>query len=121
MTRPVIAIIGAGPYGLSLAAHLAARNIEHRIFGYPMQFWSQIADAGGERYLKSYCFGANISAPTRGACSIGDFAGYGRWLQKFNVPWVEANNVSKLARQDGRFAVTLADGQQFLASDAVIA
>ncbi len=110
-------------------AHLAARNIEHRIFGYPMQFWSQIADAGGERYLKSYCFGANISAPTRGysflktfePCSIGDFAGYGRWLQKINVPWVEANNVSKLARQDGRFAVTLADGQQFLASDAVIA
>ena len=73
MTRPVIAIIGAGPYGLSLAAHMAERNIEHRIFGSPMQFWSQIAEAGGERYLKSYCFGTNISTPRPGY-SFADYS-----------------------------------------------
>ena len=56
MSKVAVAIIGAGPYGLSLAAHLAARNVEHRIFGRPMQFWSHIAEAGGERYLKSYLF-----------------------------------------------------------------
>ena len=55
-----------------------------------MQFWSEIAAAGGERYLKSYCFGTNISTPTPGfsfvdyctprgletfePCSIADFA-----------------------------------------------
>ena len=27
MSRVAVAIIGAGPYGLSLAAHLAARNV----------------------------------------------------------------------------------------------
>ena len=63
MSKVAVAIIGAGPYGLSLAAHLAARNVEHRIFGRPMQFWSDIAEAGGERYLKSFCFGTNISTP----------------------------------------------------------
>jgi 2-polyprenyl-6-methoxyphenol hydroxylase-like FAD-dependent oxidoreductase len=98
-----VAIIGAGPYGLSLAAHLATRNVEHRIFGSPMQFWSDIAKAGGERYLKSYCFGTNISTPMPGfsfadyseprgletfePCSMGDFAAYGHWFQQRNVPW----------------------------------
>ncbi len=64
VSRVAVAIIGAGPYGLSLAAHLAARKVEHRILGRPMQFWSDIAKAGGERYLKSYCFGTNLSTPT---------------------------------------------------------
>src|SRR5271166_5109641 len=114
MTRPVIAIIGAGPYGLSVAAHMAERNIEHRIFGSPMQFWSQIAEAGGERYLKSYCFGTNISTPRRGysfadyseplgletfePCSMEEFAAYGKWFQQKNVPWAEEHDVTRLSK-----------------------
>lgn len=45
VSQAEIVIIGVGPYGLS--AHLAAQNINHRIFGRPMQFWSQIAAAAG--------------------------------------------------------------------------
>ena len=57
--------------------------------------------------LKSFCFGTNISSPTRGStfadyciprgletfepCSIRDFAAYGLWFQKKNVGWVEAS------------------------------
>ncbi len=137
MTATAVAIIGAGPYGLSLAAHLAARKIEHRIFGFPMSFWYQIADAGGERYLKSYCFGTNISSPKPGysfadyseprgletfePCTMADFAAYGRWFQKANVAWVETKNVVGLARQSGAFAVSLDDGERFLACDVVVA
>jgi len=33
------AIIGAGPYGLSIAAHLRTRGISFRIFGRPMDSW----------------------------------------------------------------------------------
>ena len=77
-----------------------------------MQFWSDIAEAGGERYLKSYCFGTNISTPTAGysfadyskprgletfePCSIRDFAAYGHWFQQKNVPWVEPVDVAHL-------------------------
>jgi hypothetical protein len=133
----VIAIIGAGPYGLSLAAHLAARHIEHRVFGRPMLFWSRIAEAGGERYLKSYCFGTNISTPAPGfsfadyntprgletfePCSIEDFSAYGHWFQKRNVPWVEAVDVALVAREADRFAVVLATGERFAATRIVIA
>ena len=137
MSRVAVAIIGAGPYGLSLAAHLAARTVEHRIFGRPMQFWSDIADAGGERYLKSYCFGTNISAPAPGysfadyskprgletfePCSMGDFAAYGLWFQQRNVPWVEPVEVASVDRQMHGFSVTLADGERFAADRVVIA
>ena len=136
MTRPVIAIIGAGPYGLSLAAHMAERNIEHRIFGSPMQFWSQIAEAGGERYLKSYCFGTDISTPRPGysfadyseprglktfeSCSIG-FAAYGKWFQQKIVPWVETHDVTKMSKLNEQFYITLKSGEEFLASNVVVA
>ena len=40
MTRSVpVAIVGAGPYGLSLAAYLRARRVGLRIFGVPMESW----------------------------------------------------------------------------------
>jgi cation diffusion facilitator CzcD-associated flavoprotein CzcO len=137
VNKTTVAIVGAGPYALSLAAHLAARNIEHRILGRPMLFWSQIAEAGGDRYLKSYCFGTNISTPIPGysfadysqprgletfePCSIGDFAAYGHWFQKKNVTWVEATDVALINPQPGGFLVTLDNGERFLATNIVIA
>jgi len=137
VSRIKVAVGGAGPYGLSLAAHLAARNREHSIFGRPMQFWSEVAEAGGERYLRTYCFGTNISTPDPGfsfadysrprgletfePCSIGDFAAYGHWFQKKNVPWVEPVDVAHVAGQANGFTVTLADGQRFVADRVIIA
>lgn len=130
-------IIGAGPYGLSVAAHLASRGIKHRIFGEPMLFWSQIAKAGGERYLKSYCFGTNISTPVPGfsfadynvprgletfePCSIENFAEYGRWFQKKNVSWAEPIDVAQVTRQDDNFAIHLRNGEKVVASKIVVA
>jgi FAD-dependent urate hydroxylase len=132
-----VAIIGPGPYGLSIAAHLAARNVEHRIFGRPMLCWSQITDAGGERYLKSFCFGTNISSPVPGSsftdystprgletfepCSMSQFTAYGLWFQQRNVSWVEPVNVSLVEKQDDTFAVTLENGERMNAAHVVVA
>jgi FAD-dependent urate hydroxylase len=137
MSRVAVAIIGAGPYGLSLAAHLSARKIENRIFGHPMRFWSDIAEAGGERYLKSFCFGVNLSTPAVGysfadynvprgletfePCSIANFTAYGRWFQQHNVPWVEPTEVEHVDQQSGGFAIHLSDGERFVADRVVIA
>ena len=44
-----VAIIGAGPYGPSIAVHLRARGIEFRIFGSPMNSWR---DAGRQREMR---------------------------------------------------------------------
>jgi cation diffusion facilitator CzcD-associated flavoprotein CzcO len=102
-----------------------------------MRFWSGIADAGGERHLKSFCFGTNISTPKRGfsfsdynaprgletfePCSIENFTAYGRWFQENVVPWVEPLEVINVVAQVGGFAITLADGKKCIASRVVIA
>ncbi|MGA7541105.1 MAG: NAD(P)-binding domain-containing protein [Steroidobacteraceae bacterium] len=137
MNEVSVAIVGAGPYGLSIAAHLAARGVEHRIFGPPMKFWSEIAAAGGERYLKSYCFGTNISSPARGftfadyssprgletfePCSIADFANYGNWFYEKVVPWVEPHEAVQVRKRARRFEIVLANGELCTARHVVIA
>jgi cation diffusion facilitator CzcD-associated flavoprotein CzcO len=34
-----VTIIGAGPYGISLAAHAADHKLSYKLLGYPMDFW----------------------------------------------------------------------------------
>lgn len=137
MSEVAVTIVGAGPYGLSLASHLAEQKVPHRIFGHAMQFWSRIADAADKRYLKSYCFGTNLSAPAPGfsfsdyntprnletfePCSISNFAAYGRWFQESMVPWVEPVDVVEVKLQDGKFAVSLSSGESFLSNQVIVA
>src|SRR5689334_6467017 len=56
-----VAIIGAGPYGLSLAAHLRAAGIDYRIFGKPLGTWRDHMPA--DMLLNSDGFASNLSAP----------------------------------------------------------
>src|SRR5208283_5368470 len=56
-----VAIVGAGPYGLSLAAHLAALGVKTRIFGRPMDSWRFHMPEG--MLLKSDPFASNLSDP----------------------------------------------------------
>lgn len=137
MSNGGIVIVGAGPYGLSLAAHLASKSVPHRIFGSPMRFWSQIAAAARERYLKSYCFGGDISTPKPGfsfadyngprgletfePCSMGNFTDYGLWFQQNNVPWVEPFDVEYVGRHADGYEVRLSNGEQFTAGQVVLA
>ncbi len=102
-----------------------------------MQFWSQVAAAGGRRFLKSYCFGTNISTPGPGfnfadyngprgletfePCSIGNFALYGRWFQEQKVPWLEPIDVVHVEQYARRFRLTLESGETLIASQVVIA
>ena len=46
-----IVVVGAGPYGLSIAAHLRARGSRVRVFGEPMGSWRHNMPAG--MFLKS--------------------------------------------------------------------
>src|ERR1700678_2975366 len=56
-----IVIIGAGPYGLSIAAHLRARGLGFRIFGQPMSNWQHKMPRG--MLLKSDGFASNLADP----------------------------------------------------------
>jgi cation diffusion facilitator CzcD-associated flavoprotein CzcO len=107
-----VAILGAGPYGLSVAAHLLSMNIEARVFGEPMEFWTRQMPMG--MLLRSEKHASNISAPDRnlgledylaGAgindstqVRVEDFIEYGCWFQKQAVPDLDTRRVVKVDR-----------------------
>jgi cation diffusion facilitator CzcD-associated flavoprotein CzcO len=133
-SEPEVAIIGAGPYGLSLAAHLTSRNVEHRIFGSPMLPWSRMHRGMG---LKSPDFGTNIYAPVRGSrfvewcrergisttepIAIELFTEYGRWAQHALVPELEQVDVTSLRQGSKGFTLQLSDGTGLSARRVVVA
>ncbi|HKF74932.1 MAG TPA: NAD(P)-binding domain-containing protein [Candidatus Dormibacteraeota bacterium] len=128
-----VAVVGAGPYGLSVAAHLASRALEHRIFGRPMDWWLNLPPSLG---LKSHDFATNVYVPHRGyrfvdycrahGKSLAEpipfalFAEYGQWVQRRLLPQVEPCQVTGVSRCDGGFQVTLETGERVLAMAVVI-
>ena len=56
-----VAVLGAGPYGLSFGAHLAARGVQFRVFGSTMHSWRSNMPKG--MYLKSPGRASNLSDP----------------------------------------------------------
>lgn len=59
-----VAILGAGPYGLSVAAHLRqSKLLDVRVLGGPMSFWERHMPAG--MLLRSPCVATHFSHPQR--------------------------------------------------------
>jgi thioredoxin reductase len=133
-----IAIIGAGPYGLSLAAHLRSKGIEHRIFGDPMQFWSghmprgmllksdgfasTLYDPKSEFTLKRYCEEQNIEYADLGTpVRLEDFCAYGLAFQRRFAPGLENKRVTLLERTRSGFSLELSDGKSLAAQRVVVA
>jgi FAD-dependent urate hydroxylase len=142
MTGPMsdvdVAIVGSGPYGLSIAAHLAAHGVDYRVFGRPMQAWQANMPAG--MYLKSEGFASSLSDPdgrlTLGAhCAAheldyGDYAvpvpldtfvSYGLAFQKRFVPNLETIEVDAIGVTPGGFRLRLATGDEVQARRLVVA
>ncbi len=57
-----VAVIGAGPYGLSAGAHLRGLGLNVKVFGEPMEFWATKMPEG--MLLRSPRVASNISDPT---------------------------------------------------------
>jgi hypothetical protein len=131
-----VAIVGAGPYGLSTAAHLiAADGLDVRVFGEPMTFWDRNMPVG--MLLRSPWPACNLSDPhgegtlDRFRAERGDafgepvpldrFVAYGRWFQRSFVSSVDPRTVRRVeALRDG-FRVELADGEPLRARRVVVA
>ena len=131
-------IVGAGPYGLSVAAHLAARGIPHRIFGTPLQTWRVAMPQG--MLLKSDGFASDLSSPLQGS-RLADycrerglpyhdtdipvrlelFNEYGLEFQQRFVPHLETTEVVQVALGPRGYRVQLADGEDLVADRVVMA
>jgi thioredoxin reductase len=133
-----VAIVGAGPYGLALAAHLRKLGVGFRVFGKPMSSWlermprgmflksegfaSSIADPEEGYTLRRYCEEAGRAYGDYGApVAIETFTDYGLWFQQTLVPAVEETEVERVRPVGERWEVALADGQTTVARRVVIA
>jgi thioredoxin reductase len=133
-----IAIIGAGPYGLSLAAHLSAANLNVRVFGQPMQFWrtsmpegmvlksegfaSNLYHPDGVFTLKDYCAERGLPYKDSGLpVPLQTFCEYGTAFQKRFVPNLDRRWVKKLDRIGDEFVLGFEDGETVTAQRVVIA
>jgi hypothetical protein len=134
-TDSFVTVIGAGPYGLSAAAHLRAVRVEARVFGEPMSFWqnhmpvgmclrsnlpaSHIADPRREFTIDEYCRqnGNHVGKPI----PLERFVNYGLWFQQRAVPDVDQRSVQSVEIDGRGFRVFLADGEQFASRHVVVA
>jgi hypothetical protein len=100
-------VVGAGPYGLSAAAHLRAAGVQTHVFGEPMESWerhmpagmllrsrwaaSQIADR--ERRLTLERYHAEHGLQRTEPIPLERFVDYGRWFQRHAVPDLDRRRV----------------------------
>jgi thioredoxin reductase len=133
-----VAIVGAGPYGLSLAAHLRKAGVSMRHFGLVMHQWRTAMPTG--MFLKSQGFASNLSDPdaahTLAAfCAatgrpyadyglpvpLDTFVAYGQWFAGQLAGDIEETLVTSITAEPGCFGLTLATGERATARRVVVA
>jgi cation diffusion facilitator CzcD-associated flavoprotein CzcO len=133
-----VAVIGAGPYGLAVAAHLKATGVTTRIFGKPMSSWTDHMPKG--MFLKSAFDATDISSPRPGSSlidycletgiaayddrhpiALDVFSNYGLRFQQRNLPEVEQVMVGRVSPSPGGFVIRLVNGEAFTSRAVVVA
>lgn len=134
-----VVVIGAGPNGLSVAAHLRGAGVERRVFGRTMGAWRFNMPAG--MILKSEPYASDLSAPTPGflardycrstqqeyherviPLSREAFIDYGTWFARHLVDDVEETDVVSLAlAPGGGFLLRTGKGETVRAARVVVA
>lgn len=134
-----VVVIGAGPYGLSVAAQLRHQRIPFRVFGKTMSMWTDHVPKG--LTLKSDAFASNFASPNdeyplkrfyqetgrTDYSPIGLRVGadvlaeYGQQFQRRYVGEVDGARVTEVARAGDGFRLALDTGEQVAARKVVVA
>ncbi len=129
-----VAVIGAGPHGMSAAVHLRRAGVAAQVFGAPMSFWrsmpngmrlrsnmsaTNMIEPVGPFSLASYM--AEIGEEFGHPVSLRRFIDYGTWVQRTALPDLDTRLVVRLTRDGVCFRLTLADGGQVTARRVVVA
>jgi hypothetical protein len=130
-----VAVIGAGPYGLSAAAHLKSAGVHTLVFGSAMSFWRQnmpkgmnlrsplvasnLSDAAGEFTLPAYARakGMTLQYPV----PLDEFVRYGEWFQRNTTRDLVSSHVTHVEAAPRGFRLTLCEGEPVHARRVVVA
>ncbi len=130
-----VAVIGAGPYGLSAGVHLKSKSMTVCVFGEPMEFWANKMPAGmllrSPRVAsslsdpdKAFTLEAYEAAAKREPCApvpLDTFVEYGRWFRHQLGSDLDQRTVLRVDRDDSGFRLTLQDGEELRAKYVVVA
>jgi lysine/ornithine N-monooxygenase len=134
MNQVQLLVIGAGPYGLSIAALARKRGIGCVVLGRPMGFWRENMpagmflrsgpdwhlDAATVHTLQAFLEEQGIRPDEADPIPIGVFLDYADWFKRAKGIDVREEFVDTLAKTDGGFEATLQSGERIRA-DAVVA
>ena len=131
-------IVGAGPYGLSIAAHLKAAGIPFQLYGTPLESWSKFMPVG--MVLKSERFASNLWDPDRQftlerysaerkmayqpagvPLSLEDFLAYAEWFRERAVGERIDAKVTKISRTREGFELDFAGAPSLQAQRVILA
>jgi thioredoxin reductase len=133
-----ITIVGAGPFGLSIAAHLRERGLNFHIIGSSMQTWltampkgmllksvgfaSTLYDPGRTFTLRRFCKDHGIPYQDVGLpVRLDTFSSYGLAFQKHLVPELEDEKLVALNRAPDGFDLRMESGNTFRTRKVVVA
>jgi Pyridine nucleotide-disulphide oxidoreductase len=133
-----VAIVGAGPYGLSIAAYFRCQGIPFRIFGRPMDSWvshmpkgsclksdgfaSNIYDPENEFTLQKFCAEQGIEyAHTGIPVRIETFSAYGIAFKNRMLPELDERLVENIDRAREGFVLRLEGGEIVEARRVILA
>jgi len=129
-----VAVVGAGPYGVAVAAHARERGIYTTVLGHPMEFWTRHMpegmflrsgldwhlDAAGEHTFQAFAQERGIAARDIDPVPIAVFLDYADWFQTRKHVDVVGSLVTSIGREDSRFVLTLDDKTTITADRVVV-
>lgn len=131
-------IVGAGPYGLSLAAFLRHSGVPFRIFGRPMDTWkshmpkgmclksdgfaSNIYDPRNQFTLQQFCAERGIQYKDTGVpVKLETFCEYGLAFRQRMIPNFEDKLVASIEQIPQGYKIRIDDGEVLTARTVVLA
>jgi len=129
-----VLVVGAGPYGLSVSAHLRKAGVEHKVMGKTMDSWhrmpegmclrsparaSSLSDPDGVLTLEEFHRdrGVTLGPPV----PLESFIEYGHWFAERAGIEVDSRFITALTTDDGTYAATLDDGEVIRSRRVVLA
>ncbi|MFI8848744.1 NAD(P)-binding domain-containing protein [Streptomyces sp. 891-h] len=132
-----LVVVGAGPYGLSIASHAAAAGLRLRVLGRPMASWrdhmprgmflksepsaSALSDPEGAHTLTAYCADRGVEVGHGRPLPLDTFTEYGTWFGRHAAPPAEELTVTQIIPHSSGFRIRTAQGEQLTTRTVALA
>ncbi|MFD7922850.1 NAD(P)-binding domain-containing protein [Streptomyces sp. NPDC059740] len=132
-----LVVVGAGPYGLSVASHAAAAGLSLRVLGRPMASWrdhmptgmylksepssSNLSDPAARHTLAAYCADHGVAVSHGRPLPVGTFTAYGQWFAQRAAPPVDELTVTSVTPAATGFRLHTAEGETLAARTVALA